>query len=334
MMKSEWVAKGFADEPVENKEQLVEMILQLKREKNAVILGHYYQRSEIQDIADFVGDSLAMAQWAAKVEADVLVVCGVHFMGETAKILCPDKMVLVPDLNAGCSLADSCPADKFAEFVAAHPEHQVISYVNTSAAVKAHTDVVVTSSNAQQIVESFPQDAKLIFGPDRNLGGYINSITGRNMLLWDGACHVHSQFSVGSLIDMKKQYPDAAVLAHPECKEVILKLADVIGSTAALLSYAKKSEKQQFIVVTESGILHEMQKSCPDKVFIPALPEAIDGKTACSCNECNYMRLNTLEKVYNCLRYEYPQIEVDAEIAAKAIKPIERMLQLSDKLVK
>ncbi len=333
-MKSEWVAKGFADEPVENKEQLVEMILQLKREKNAVILGHYYQRSEIQDIADFVGDSLAMAQWAAKVEADVLVVCGVHFMGETAKILCPDKMVLVPDLNAGCSLADSCPADKFAEFVAAHPDHQVISYVNTSAAVKAHTDVVVTSSNARQIVESFPQDAKLIFGPDRNLGGYINSITGRNMLLWDGACHVHSQFSVGSLIDMKKQYPDAAVLAHPECKEVILKLADVIGSTAALLSYAKKSEKQQFIVVTESGILHEMQKSCPDKVFIPALPEAIDGKTACSCNECNYMRLNTLEKVYNCLRYEYPQIEVDAEIAAKAIKPIERMLQLSDKLVK
>ena len=333
-MKSEWVAKGFADEPIENKEQLVEMILQLKREKNAVILGHYYQRSEIQDIADFVGDSLAMAQWAAKVEADVLVVCGVHFMGETAKILCPDKMVLVPDLNAGCSLADSCPADKFAEFVAAHPEHQVISYVNTSAAVKAHTDVVVTSSNARQIVESFPQDAKLIFGPDRNLGGYINSITGRNMLLWDGACHVHSQFSVGSLIDMKKQYPDAAVLAHPECKEVILKLADVIGSTAALLSYAKKSEKQQFIVVTESGILHEMQKSCPDKVFIPALPEAIDGKTACSCNECNYMRLNTLEKVYNCLRYEYPQIEVDAEIAAKAIKPIERMLQLSDKLVK
>jgi quinolinate synthase len=255
-------------------------------------------------------------------------------MGETAKILCPDKMVLVPDLNAGCSLADSCPADKFAEFVAAHPDHQVISYVNTSAAVKAHTDVVVTSSNARQIVESFPQDAKLIFGPDRNLGGYINSITGRNMLLWDGACHVHSQFSVGSLIDMKKQYPDAAVLAHPECKEVILKLADVIGSTAALLSYAKKSEKQQFIVVTESGILHEMQKSCPDKVFIPALPEAIDGKTACSCNECNYMRLNTLEKVYNCLRYEYPQIEVDAEIAAKAIKPIERMLQLSYKLVK
>lgn len=333
-MKSEWIAKGFADEPIESKENLVEMIRQLKREKNAVILGHYYQRGEIQDIADFVGDSLAMAQWASKVEADVLVVCGVHFMGETAKILCPDKLVLVPDLNAGCSLADSCPADEFAEFVAAHPDHQVISYVNTSAAVKAHTDVVVTSSNARQIVESFPQDAKLIFGPDRNLGGYINSITGRNMLLWDGACHVHSQFSVEALIELKKQYPNAAVLAHPECKGVILKLADVIGSTAALLSYAQKSDKRQFIVVTESGILHEMQKSCPDKEFIPAPPETTEGGTSCGCNECNYMRLNTLEKVYNCLRYEYPQIEVDASIADKAIKPIERMLELSEKLVK
>ena len=336
MLKSEWTAKGFADEPVvaKSKEELVDMITALKREKNAVILGHYYQRGEIQDIADFVGDSLAMAQWAAQVEADVLVVCGVHFMGETAKILCPDKMVLVPDLNAGCSLADSCPADEFAAFVAAHPDHQVISYVNTSAAVKAHTDVVVTSSNARQIVESFPQDAKLIFGPDRNLGGYINAITGRNMLLWNGACHVHSQFSVEALIELKKQYPDAMVLAHPECKGVILKLADVIGSTAALLSHAQKSEKKQFIVVTESGILHEMQKSCPDKEFITAPPETNDGNVSCDCNECNYMRLNTLEKVYNCLCHEYPQIEVDAAIAEKAIKPIERMLDLSAKLVK
>ena len=336
MLKSEWIAKGFADEPVaaKSKEELVEMIAALKHEKNAVILGHYYQRSEIQDIADFVGDSLAMAQWAAKVEADVLVVCGVHFMGETAKILCPDKMVLVPDLNAGCSLADSCPAEDFATFVAAHPDHQVISYVNTSAAVKAHTDVVVTSSNARQIVESFPQDAKLIFGPDRNLGGYINVVTGRKMLLWDGACHVHSQFSVEALIELKRQYPDAAVLAHPECKEVILKLADVVGSTAALLSYAQKSDKQQFIVVTESGILHEMKKSCPDKKFIPAPPETTEGTTSCSCNECIYMRLNTLEKVYNCLRYEYPQVEVDANVATKAVKPIERMLELSEKLVK
>lgn len=336
MLKSEWTAKGFADEPVvaKSKEELVDMITALKREKNAVILGHYYQRGEIQDIADFVGDSLAMAQWAAQVEADVLVVCGVHFMGETAKILCPDKMVLVPDLNAGCSLADSCPADEFAAFVAAHPDHQVISYVNTSAAVKAHTDVVVTSSNARQIVEGFPQDAKLIFGPDRNLGGYINAITGRNMLLWNGACHVHSQFSVEALIELKKQYPDAMVLAHPECKGVILKLADVIGSTAALLSHAQKSEKKQFIVVTESGILHEMQKSCPDKEFIPAPPETTEGNASCDCNECNYMRLNTLEKVYNCLRHEYPQIEVDAAIAEKAIKPIEHMLDLSAKLVK
>ena len=336
MLKSEWKAKGFADEPVaaKSKEELVEMIAALKREKNAVILGHYYQRGEIQDIADFVGDSLAMAQWAAKVEADILVVCGVHFMGETAKILCPDKMVLVPDLNAGCSLADSCPADEFAAFVAAHPDHQVISYVNTSAAVKAHTDVVVTSSNARQIVESFPQDAKLIFGPDRNLGGYINAVTGRNMLLWDGACHVHSKFSVEALIELKKQYPDAAVLAHPECKGIILKLADVIGSTAALLSYAQKSDKNQFIVVTESGILHEMQKSCPDKEFIPAPPESTEEGDSCSCNECNYMRLNTLEKVYNCLCYEYPQVEVDTDVATKAIKPIERMLELSEKLVK
>ena len=334
MVKSEWIAKGFADEPIENKKNLVEMILQLKRKKNAVILGHYYQRSEIQDIADFVGDSLAMAQWAAKVEADVLVVCGVHFMGETAKILCPDKMVLVPDLNAGCSLADSCSADRFAEFVAAYPDHQVISYVNTSAAVKSYTDVVVTSSNAQQIVESFPKDAKLIFGPDRNLGSYINAITGRRMILWDGACHVHSQFSVDALIALKRKYPDAAVLAHPECKEIILKLADVIGSTAALLSYAQRSDKNQFIVVTESGILHEMQKSCPDKEFIPAPPETTESNTSCICNECNYMRLNTLEKVYNCLLYDYPQIEVDADIAIKAIKPIEKMLQLSEKLVK
>ena len=336
MVKAEWTAKGFADDPVEakSKEELVEMIAALKREKNAVILGHYYQHGDIQDIADFVGDSLAMAQWAAQVEADVLVVCGVHFMGETAKILCPDKMVLVPDLNAGCSLADSCPADEFAKFVATHPNHQVISYVNTSAAVKAYTDVVVTSSNARQIVDSFPNDAKLIFGPDRNLGGYINSITGRNMILWDGACHVHSQFSVEALIELKKQYPNAAVLAHPECKDVILKLSDVIGSTAALLSYAQKSDKKQFIVVTESGILHEMHKSCPNNEFNPAPPETTKGGTSCICNECNYMRLNTLEKVYNCLRYEYPQVEVDADIAAKSIKPIERMLELSEKLVK
>jgi quinolinate synthase len=269
-----------------------------------------------------------MAQWAAKVEADVLVVCGVHFMGETAKILCPDKMVLVPDLNAGCSLADSCPADEFAKYVAAHPDHQVISYVNTSAAVKAHTDVVVTSSNARQIVESFPQDAKLIFGPDRNLGGYINSITGRNMLLWDGACHVHEKFSVEKIIELKNQYPEAKVLVHPECKGAVVKLADKVGSTAALLQYSIKDSANVFIVATESGILHEMQKACPEKTFIPAPP----SDSTCACNECSYMKLVTMQKLYDCLLNESPEIHVDAEVAEKAILPINRMLEISEKL--
>ena len=235
---------------------LIDAIKQLKKEKNAIILGHYYQKGEIQDIADYVGDSLALAQWAAKTEADIIVMCGVHFMGETAKILCPNKKVLVPDLEAGCSLADSCPADKFEQFVKEHPGYTVISYVNTSAAVKAVTDVVVTSTNAKQIVESFPKDEKIIFGPDRNLGNYINSITNRTMLLWDGACHVHEQFSVEKIIALKAQYPDAVTLAHPECKSVVLKLADVVGSTAALLKYAVNSDEQRFIVATESGILH------------------------------------------------------------------------------
>lgn len=307
---------------------LKEEINKLRKEKNAVILAHYYQEAEIQDIADFVGDSLALAQWAAKCDADILVMCGVHFMGETAKVLCPDKKVLVPDLNAGCSLADSCPADRFAEFVKAHPGHTVISYVNTTAAVKACTDVVVTSTNARQIVESFPQDEKIIFGPDRNLGSYINAITGRQMLVWDGACHVHEQFSVEKIIELKKQYPDAEVLAHPECKGTVLKLADVIGSTAALLKHAVKSHNRRFIVATESGILHEMRKQCPEKEFIPAPPNA----GTCACNECNFMRLNTLEKLYNCLKNETPEITVDKEIAAKAVKPIERMLDISAKL--
>ena len=269
-------------------------------------MGHYYQKGEIQDIADYIGDSLALAQIAAKTDADILVMCGVHFMGETAKVLCPDKKVLVPDLNAGCSLADSCPADKFAEFVKAHPGYTVISYVNTTAAVKAVTDVVVTSTNAKQIVESFPKDEKIIFGPDRNLGNYINSITGREMLLWDGACHVHEQFSVEKIVELKAQYPDAVVLAHPECKSVVLKLADMVGSTAALLKYAVNSDKQRFIVATEAGILHEMQKKCPQKTFIPAPP----NDSTCGCNECNFMRLNTLEKLYNCFKYEFPEVTV------------------------
>ncbi|UVR20210.1 quinolinate synthase NadA [Bacteroides fragilis] len=292
------------------------------------MLGHYYQKGEIQDIADYIGDSLALAQIAAKTDADILVMCGVHFMGETAKVLCPDKKVLVPDLNAGCSLADSCPADKFAEFVKAHPGYTVISYVNTTAAVKAVTDVVVTSTNAKQIVESFPKDEKIIFGPDRNLGNYINSITGREMLLWDGACHVHEQFSVEKIVELKAQYPDAVVLVHPECKSVVLKLADMVGSTAALLKYAVNSDKQRFIVATEAGILHEMQKKCPQKTFIPAPP----NDSTCGCNECNFMRLNTLEKLYNCLKYEFPEVTVDPEVAREAVKPIKRMLEISAKL--
>lgn len=293
MNKEKWLIKGFADEPVDKSIDLKKAINELKKEKNAVILGHYYQQGEIQDIADFVGDSLALAQWAAKTTADIIVLCGVHFMGETAKILCPDKKVLVPDLNAGCSLADSCPADDFARFVNEHPGYTVISYVNTTAAVKAVTDVVVTSTNAKQIVESFPKDEKIIFGPDRNLGNYINSITNRNMLLWDGACHVHEQFSVEKIVELKAQYPDAVVLAHPECKSVVLKLADFVGSTAALLKHAVQSDAQRFIVATESGILHEMQKKCPQKTFIPAPP----NDSTCACNECSFMRLNTMEKL-------------------------------------
>lgn len=322
------ISRGYVDAPIDEKVDIVAEIKRMKEEKNAVILAHYYQESAIQEIADFVGDSLALAQWAAKCDADILVVCGVHFMGETAKILCPYKKVLIPDLNAGCSLADSCKAEDLAAFKLQHPGYKVISYVNTSAAVKAHTDMVVTSTNARQIVESFPADEKLIFGPDRNLGGYINSITGRNMLLWNGACHVHEQFSVEKIVELKKQYPDAEVLAHPECKSTILALADKVGSTAALLKHAINSDCKQFIVATESGILHEMRKNCTEKTFIPAPP----ADSTCACNECNYMRMNTMRKLYNTLKYELPEVTVNKEIAAKAIVPIERMLDISAKL--
>ena len=328
MVRENWLEKGYVDEPIPESVDLKEEINKLRKEKNAVILAHYYQSGELQDIADYVGDSLALAQWAARTEADIIVMCGVHFMGETAKVLCPNKKVLVPDLNAGCSLADSCPADEFAKFVAEHPDHTVISYVNTTAAVKAVTDVVVTSTNAKQIVESFPKDEKIIFGPDRNLGGYINAITGRQMLLWNGACHVHEQFSVQKIVGLKQQYPDALVLAHPECKGALVKLADVVGSTAALLKHAVNSDKKNFIVATESGILYEMQKQCPEKNFIPAPPE----DSTCACNQCNFMRLNTLEKLYNTLKYEWPAVEVDTAIAEKAVKPIHRMLEISEKL--
>jgi len=303
-------------------------INRLRKEKNAIILAHYYQMGDIQDIADFVGDSLALAQWASKTTADIIVLCGVHFMGETAKILSPNKKVLVPDLNAGCSLADSCPADKFEEFVKQNADYQVVSYVNTTAAVKALTDVVVTSTNAKQIVESFQKDEKLIFGPDRNLGNYINSITGRNMLLWDGACHVHEQFSLEKIIELKKKNPDALLLAHPECKQTILLLADFIGSTSSLLSFATKSENKKFIVATESGILHEMQKRNPDKIFIPAPP----NDSTCACNECSFMRLNTMEKLYECLKNESPEILIEEDLREKAVKPILKMLEISEKL--
>ena len=322
------IDKGYVDFPVPEGIDLRKEIDRLRKDKNAVILAHYYQSGDLQDIADFVGDSLALAQWASRTKADILVLCGVHFMGETAKILCPDKKVLVPDLNAGCSLADSCNATDFAEFIKKNPGHTVISYVNTSAAVKALTDVVVTSTNARQIVESFPVEEKIIFGPDRNLGNYINSVTGRNMKLWNGACHVHEQFSVEKIVELKKEYPDALLLAHPECKNIILTLADKIGSTAALLKFATQSEARRFIVATESGILHEMQKQNPDKIFIPAPP----NDSTCACNECNFMRLNTMEKLYNTLKYEWPEVAVDEAIAEEAVKPIKKMLEISEKL--
>ncbi len=322
------VNKGYVDATIDSNINLREEILKLKKEKNAVILAHYYQKGEIQDLADYIGDSLALAQIAARIEAPIIVLCGVHFMGETAKILCPDKKVLVPDTKAGCSLADSCPASEFEKFIKEHPGHTVISYVNTSAGVKALTDVLVTSSNARQIVESFPEEEKIIFGPDRNLGNYINSITGRNMILWNGACHVHEQFSVEKIIELKKKYPSAKLLVHPECKNSIVMLADKVGSTAALLNYAIKSDAKEFIVATESGILHEMKKKCSDKIFIPAPPE----DSTCACNDCNFMKLNTLEKLYNCLKYEQPVIEVESEIVEKARIPIQRMLDISEKL--
>lgn len=291
-------------------------------------MAHYYTRPEIQEVADFIGDSLALAQKATQVKADIIVMCGVHFMGETMKILCPDKKVLIPDMAAGCSLADSCKASDLACFKAEHPGYMVVSYVNTSADVKALTDVVVTSSNAKKIVDQLPEDAKIIFGPDKNLGNYINSVTGREMLLWDGACHVHSRFSLEALLALKEQYPDTPVLAHPECKAVILSQANVIGSTKALLDYSIKSPQKRFIVVTESGILHEMQKACPNKEFIPVPPEASES-IGCQCNECEYMRLNTLEKLFACLRDETPEILVSDDIAARAVLPILKMLDMS-----
>ena len=306
------------------KKFLVAEINRLRNEKKALIMAHYYQDKDIQDIADFIGDSLALAQHASKTDADIIVMCGVHFMAETAKIISPDKKVLIPDANTGCSLADSCQAAALAAFKQAHPQHKVISYVNTSAAVKALTDVVVTSSNAVKIVESFPKDEELIFGPDHNLGNYINGLTGRRMLLWDGACHVHARFSAEKLKALKDRYPAAKVLCHPECPQEIVDLSDYTGATSGIIAYAQKSDDKQFIIVTEAGVLVELQKLCPDKEFIPAPPT-----TDAPLNLCESMHLNTLEKLYLCLRDETPEVTVDAEVAKAAAKSIQRMLELS-----
>lgn len=328
MVDKKWQELGYIDEPIPEGTDIKAEIRKMCKEKNALIMAHYYTEASVQDIADFIGDSLALAQKAATTDADIIVMCGVHFMGETNKILCPEKKVLIPDLNASCSLAESCPADAFEKFVKAHPDHTVVSYVNTTAATKALTDVVVTSSNARQIVESFPKDTPMIFGPDRNLGSYINKLTGRDMLVWDGACHVHEKFSVERILELKTQHPNAKILVHPECKGPVVKLADKVGSTKALLNYSIHNEAQEFIVATESGILTEMQKSAPQKTFIPAPPD----DSTCACNECSYMKLITMRKLYNCLKYEWPTVEVEPEIAKKAIKPIHRMLEISKQL--
>lgn len=329
MVKEVWKEKGYIDEPVDKNVDLKNEIRRLCKEKDAIILAHYYTVGDIQDIADFVGDSLALARKAAETDAKVMVMCGVHFMAETCKILSPDKLVLTPDLNAGCSLADSCKAEDLKRYKEEHPGYQVVSYVNTTATVKALTDVVVTSGNAKKVIDSFPKDAKLIFGPDYNLGNYINSVTGRNMLLWNGGCHVHEKFSVKEIVRLRQQHPKAVVMAHLECKAPVLAVADVKGSTATMLKYAQTHNEKEYIVATEAGILHELQRTCPDKTFYPVPPEVSEGGIGCSCNECEFMKLNTLQKIYNTLRYEWPSIEIDADIQKQALKPIERMLSLS-----
>lgn len=324
-----WVEKGYIDEPVADGVDLAKEIRNLCKEKNAVILAHYYTTGDIQQVADFIGDSLALARKAADTKADIIVMCGVHFMAETCKILSPEKTVICPDLNAGCSLADSCKAEDLKKFKDEHPGYQVISYVNTTAAVKALTDVVVTSGNAKKVVDKLPEGDNYIFGPDYNLGSYINEVTGRKMLLWNGGCHVHERFSVAAIAKLKEEHPDAIVMAHLECKGPVIAAAEIVGSTATMLDYAKQNPTKEFIVATEAGILHEMQRSCPDAKFYPVPPEVSEGGLGCSCNECQYMKLNTLEKIYNTLKYEWPSVEVEQEVAKDAVKPILRMLELS-----
>ncbi|MGC4233975.1 MAG: quinolinate synthase NadA [Niabella sp.] len=322
--KQEVEAKGFLDVDVDPTLDLFEEINKLKKEKNAVILAHYYQEPDIQDIADYIGDSLGLAQEAEKTDADMIVFAGVHFMAETAKILNPTKKVVIPDFKAGCSLSDSCPPPLFQKFKEQHPDHVVVSYINCSAGIKALSDVIVTSSNARIIVDSFPEDQKIIFAPDKNLGAYINKVTGRDMLLWNGACIVHEIFSLEKITKLKQQNPNAKFIAHPECEEPLLKLADFVGSTTGLLKYTIENEATEFIVATETGILHQMEKSSPHKKFIPAPPD-----NGCACNDCPHMKRNTLEKIYLCMKYELPDIIMDEELRLAAKKPIDRMLEIS-----
>ena len=319
---------GFLNLPIDSAIDLESEINRLKKEKNAIILGHFYITPDLQDISDFIGDSLGLSQEVEKTEADIIVFLGVHFMAETAKILNPDKKVLIPDLNAGCSLAESAPADKFAAFKAEHPDHKVISYINCSADIKALSDVICTSSNAESIVNSFDKDQKLIFAPDKNLGNYINSQAGRNMVLWDGACMVHEKYSLEKILKLREEHPDAKFIAHPECEKPVLIVADFVGSTTALLKYSQKNDANKFIVATESGILHQMQKASPDKVFIPA--PSVDS--TCGCNDCSFMKLNTMEKLYLCLEHEQPELLLSEELMVKAKTPILRMLEISKKL--
>ena len=318
---------GFLDVDIDTRLDLFKEIERLKKEKNAVILAHYYQEADIQDVADYIGDSLGLAQQAEKTTADIIVFAGVHFMAETAKILNPGKKVLLPDLKAGCSLSDSAPPPLFKKFKDEHPDHIVISYINCSAGIKALSDIICTSSNARQIVESLPEDQKIIFAPDKNLGAYINKKTGRNMVLWDGACMVHEIFSREKITRLKVRHPNAKVIAHPECEDVVLQLADFIGSTTQLLKFTEKDEGREFIVATETGILHQMQKNSPDKIFIPAPPD-----NSCACNDCPHMKLKTLEKLYLCMEYESPELTMDEDLRIAALKPIRRMLEISASL--
>ncbi len=319
---------GFLNIDIGNDLDLKEEILKLKEKKNAIILAHFYQQGEIQDIADFVGDSLALSQKAANTDADIILFAGVHFMAETAKILSPDKKVILPDLNAGCSLAESCNPVEFEHFLETYPDHIVVSYVNTTVEIKALSDIICTSSNAVEIIKSIPESEKIVFAPDKNLGNYVKSITGREMIIWDGACHVHEEFSLEKILEIKEKNGEAKIIAHPECVKPLLIVSDFIGSTSALLKFIQQDNGKKYIVATESGIIHQMKKECPEKEFIPAPPK----DSTCGCNDCNFMKLNTMKKVYTCLKYENPEIKIDEELRKRAEKSIIKMLEISEKI--